>query len=160
MKHILSMKLSKRNKLLYYQNFISRTFLKTICHLKKKSGRQFIFLFTPGGGVGGFRPGAFFFRASLGSWTFKYIWIIFVNHFYKFCLTLPVQGYAAGYLGRVSFKTDLYGVSCISLIVYWKQTLSICSRVAKTSKHTSGDQGTLRFLEIIFWTKKYTFLHF
>ena len=46
MKHILTMKLSKRNKLLYFQNFISRTFLDSLS-LEKKSRRQFIFLFTP-----------------------------------------------------------------------------------------------------------------
>ena len=47
MKHILTMKLSKQNKLSYFHNFISRTFLDNLA-LEKKSRRQFIFLFTPG----------------------------------------------------------------------------------------------------------------
>ena len=47
MKHILTLKLSKRNKLLCFQNFISHTFLDNLS-LDKKSRRQFLFLFTPG----------------------------------------------------------------------------------------------------------------
>ena len=46
MKHILTMKSSKRTKLSYFQNFISRTFLDNLS-LEKKSCRQFTFLCTP-----------------------------------------------------------------------------------------------------------------
>ena len=46
MKHILTMKSSKRTKLLHFQNFISRTFLDNLS-LEKKSRRQFTFLCTP-----------------------------------------------------------------------------------------------------------------
>ena len=47
MKHILTMKLSKRTNLSYLQNFMSRTFLDNLS-LLKKSHRQFTFLCTPG----------------------------------------------------------------------------------------------------------------
>ena len=46
MKHILTMKSSKQIELLDFQIFMSRTFLDNLL-LKKRSRRQFIFLFTP-----------------------------------------------------------------------------------------------------------------
>ena len=50
MKHIFTVKLSKRTKPSYFPNFISQTFLDNFS-LEKKSRRQFIFLCTPGGSV-------------------------------------------------------------------------------------------------------------